>query len=155
MYRAMRILPAIAGFLFFAGADLSWGKDVHFVAREFEGDRSVWHTDTVLLERSLDPDEHLTFVLDNPTNTEHAFVMPGVQRITREHVRTPEQSVDIPEPIRIPYVEPVTVTVKPGERKHIRIHAGELLASKSVGKAFRFFCTIHKDVHQSGAIYVM
>ncbi|WP_447979002.1 hypothetical protein [Candidatus Nitrospira bockiana] len=155
MQRSTCVVAALTGLVLFSAGELSWGKDVHFVAREFEGDRSVWHTDTVLLDRAVDATEDLTFILENPTQTEHAFVMPGVERIVREQVLTPEQSVDIPEAIRIPYVEPLTVTVKPGERKHIRIHVTDLLAAKSTGKAFRFFCTIHKDVHQSGSLYVM
>ncbi len=133
----------------------SWGKDVHFVARDFEGNRSVWHTDSMLLERPGDRAEDLTFVLENPTDAEHAFVMPGVQLITREQVLMPESGSDIAEPMRIPYVEPMKVTVKPGESKRLRVHATDLFAPKSTGVAFRFFCTIHKDVHQAGSMFVM
>lgn len=156
----MMYLPRIS-FALFTGlfllsfSDLSWGKEIQFVARDFSGDQSVWQTDSLLVERLADKTEELVFVLENPTSAEHAFVMPGVQMITREQVLTPEQTGDIIEPIRIPYVEPLTVTVKPGESKRLRVHAAGLFAPKSNGVPFRFFCTIHKDVHQAGSLFVM
>jgi hypothetical protein len=148
-------LAVLTGLLLLNFSDLSWGKDIHFVARDFEGNRSVWHTDSMLLERPADREEVLTFVLENPTDTEHAFVMPGAQMITREQILMPESGSDISEPMRIPYVEPMTVTVKPGESKRLRVHASDLFAPKSMGVAFRYFCTIHKDVHQAGSMFVM
>ncbi|MER3422411.1 MAG: hypothetical protein C4293_03455 [Nitrospiraceae bacterium] len=137
-------------------ADIGWGKEIHFTARDVEGDKAVWHTDTVLLEHEeISGSGELVFVLNNPTAMEHAFVMPGVHLITRERILTPEQSVDIPATIRIPYVEPLALTIKPGESKRIRVNATDFLGVKAVGKAFRFFCTIHKDIHQSGSLYAM
>ncbi|WP_447979003.1 hypothetical protein [Candidatus Nitrospira bockiana] len=135
--------------------ELDRNKAVHFVARDFQGADSVWHTDTILLERSVDPEEGLVFVLDNPTETVHTFVMPDVQRIVRERVLRPEQSVDIPEPIRVAYVEPLIVTINPGERKQVRVHAVDLFARRSVGRAFRYFCSIHKDIHLARPLYVL
>lgn len=156
----MTYLPRISsalftGLLLLSFTGQSWGKDVRFVARDFSGDQSVWQTDSTLLERPTDKTEELVFILENPTNAEHAFVMPSVQMITREQVLTPEQMVDILEPMRIPYVEPLSVTVKPGESKRLRVHATDLFSSKSTGVAFRFFCTIHKDMHQAGSMFVM
>jgi hypothetical protein len=136
-------------------ADWSWGMEVHFVATEFKDNRPIWRTDTVLLERSFDRTEDLIFVLENPTTAEHAFVMPGVQFITREHTVWPESGSDIAEPIRLVYAQAATVTVKPGERKRVRVHSGDLLASKSAGQAFRYYCEIHKDIHLAGSLYVM
>jgi hypothetical protein len=133
----------------------SWAKDVIFIARDFDGREAVWQSDAVLLEQFRDSEEELTFILDNPTTSEHAFVMPGVKVITREVVLTPEQSADIQVAMPLSYVEPLTVTVKAGERKTMRIHAGELLAAKSAGKSFRYFCPIHKDLHRSGELFVM
>jgi hypothetical protein len=139
----------------FTSVEAVWSMEVHFVAREFRAGKPIWHTDTVLLERSLAGDEYLTFVLENPTSAEHAFVMPGAQRITREQILTPESSVDIPEPMTLYYTEPMTVTVKPGERRLVKVLAAGLLAPKSAGQAFRYYCEIHKDVHLAGSIYVM
>jgi hypothetical protein len=144
----------LSGFLMSLG-NPSWAKEVRFVASNSEGERAVWHTDTVMLEQSTDLDEDITFILENPTSVQHAFVMPGAQCVTRERIMTPEQYVDIDEPIRMTNVEPLAVTVKPGESKRIPVHAMGLLTDKSVGKQLRFFCTIHKDLHQAGSIYVM
>lgn len=156
MTRVTRFSFALgAGLLLMSWGIPSWGKDVHFVARDFDGNQSVWQTDSLLIERPTDRAEEVTFILENPTDAEHAFVMPGVQMITRERIVGPEHSSDIPEPMRIPYVEPLTVTVKPGESKRLKVHAADLFAAKSNGVPFRFFCTIHKDVHQAGSMYVM
>lgn len=138
-----------------AAAGAAWSAEVHFVAREFQAGQPIWHTDTVLLERSFTGDEDLTFVLDNPTSAEHAFVMPGVQLIAREQILRPESSPDIWEPMRLFYTEPLTVTVKPGERRLVKVHATGLLVPKSAGRAFRYYCEIHKDVHLAGSLYVM
>lgn len=156
----MTYLPRISfalftGLLLLSFTGQSWGKDVRFVARDFSGDQSVWQTDNLLLDRLTDKTEELVFILENPTSAEHAFVMPSVQLITREQVLTPEQTGDISEPIRIPYVGPLSVIVKPGESKRLRVHATDLFSPKSAGVAFRFFCTIHKDVHQAGSLFVM
>jgi hypothetical protein len=151
---ALASLAAFTGLLVSFAAP-SWAKEVRFVASNSEGERAVWRTDTALLEQSTDMEEDITFILENPTLVEHAFVMPGVQVVTRERIMTPEQYVDIVEPVRMADVEPLAVTVKPGQSKRIQIHAVGLLTEKSVGKQFRFFCTIHKDLHQAGSIYVM
>lgn len=133
----------------------AWSKEVYFVAREFQAGQPIWHTDTVLLERSLAMDEALTFVLDNPTSAEHAFVMPGAELITREQILSPESHPDIWEPMRLFYTGPLTVTVKPGERRLVKVHAAGLLAPKSAGRAFRYYCEIHKDIHLAGSLYAM
>jgi hypothetical protein len=148
-------LGFFTGLLLLNFSGVSWGKDIQFVARDFSGNQSVWQTDSTLVERPTDRTEELTFVLENPTSAEHAFVMPGVQMITREQVFGPENSSDMPERMSIPYVEQLTVTVKPGETKRLRVHAADLFAPKSSGVPFRFFCTIHKDVHQAGSLFVM
>jgi len=149
-------LFSLTGLLLGGIGGIGWGKEIHFTARDVEGDKAVWHTDTVLLEHEeISGSGELVFVLNNPTTTEHAFFIPGVQQITWERVSTPEQLVDIPEPVPMRYTHPLWVTVKLGETKRIRVNEIDFLGSKTVGKGFRFFCTIHKDVHQSGTLYVM
>lgn len=148
-----RSILVVGALLTAAGA--AWSKEVHFVAQEFQSGRPIWHTDTVLIERSFARDEELTFVLDNPTSAEHTFVMPGVELITREQILTPESSPDIWEPMRLYYTGPLAVTVKPGERRQVKVHAAGLLTQKSAGQAFRYYCEIHKDVHLAGSLYAM
>lgn len=133
----------------------SWGKDVQFVARDFSENQSVWQSDNTLLEQPINKDEDLFFVLENPTSAEHTFVMPGVQMVAREHLLSPEQTGDIVEPIRLEYTEPMNVTVKPGESKRVRVHKTGLFSQQSKGIAYRFFCSIHKDLHQAGSLFVM
>jgi hypothetical protein len=133
----------------------SWSKEVQFVATEPQGNQPIWRTDTVLLERAFDKEEDLIFILNNPTNAEHTFAMPGVQFVTREHVVWPESGSDLAEPIRLVYAQSLTVTVKPGERKRVRVDGISLLADKSAGQAFRYYCEIHKDIHLAGSLYVM
>lgn len=138
-----------------SAAESAWGTEVYFTARETPSDQPIWHTDTVLLERAFAGAGDLTFVLDNPTRAEHAFVMPGADLITREHILWPGSTPDIVEPIPLYYTEPLTVTVKPGERKLVRVYAGGLLSRKSAGQAFRYYCEIHKDVHLARFLYVL
>lgn len=145
----------LAVLVLFVATEQSWSKEVHFVATDLQGNQPIWRTDTVLLERAFDKEEDLIFILNNPTSTEHTFVMPGVQFITREHTVWPESGSDVAEPIRLVYAQSLTVTVKPGERKRVRVDGINLLASKSAGQAFRYYCEIHKDVHLAGSLYVM
>lgn len=151
--RSIRVGLFVVPFL--AGAVEAHSQEVHFVAREFQANRPVWHTETMLLERSIGDEEDLVFVLTNPTSAEHAFVIPGVQRVTKERILTPESSPDIPWPMTLVYAEPLSVTVKPGETKRVKIHAAALLAPKSAGQAFRYYCEIHKDVHLAGSLFVL
>jgi hypothetical protein len=131
------------------------GKEIRFTAGDVRHAGPVWRADTVLLDRWLDRHGDLIFVLENPTETEHAFVMPGVQRVTGERTLTPESSPDLPWPVSLVYTEPVAVMVKPGQRMSLRIHAGDLLAAQSSGKAFPFFCAIHRDLPKAEVLYVM
>jgi hypothetical protein len=145
----------LAVLVLFVATEQSWSKEVHFVAAESPGNQPIWRTDTVLLERAFDKEEDLIFILNNPTSAEHTFVMPGVQFITREHVVRPESGSDLAEPIRLIYAQSVTVVVKPGERKRVRVDGISLLADKAAGQAYRYYCEIHKDIHLAGSLYVM
>ncbi len=152
MFLARTILAALVQLLV---TEQSWSKEVHFVATESQGNRPIWRADTVLLERALDKEEDLIFLLINPTTAEHTFSMPGVQFVTREHVVWPESGSDLAEPIRLVYAQSLTVTVKPGERKRVRVDGISLMADKSAGQAYRYYCEIHQDIHLAGSLYVM
>ncbi|MEX5213364.1 MAG: hypothetical protein NW703_04290 [Nitrospiraceae bacterium] len=136
-------------------AEPSWSKEVHFVAAESQENQPIWRTDTVLLERAFDKEEDLIFILTNPTSVEHTFAMPGVQFVTREHVLWPESGSDLAEPIRLVYAQSMTVAVKPGERRRVRVDGISLLADKAAGQAARYYCEIHKDIHLAGSLYIM
>lgn len=130
-------------------------KHVRFVAGEVSAKQPVWFSDTALLDRWSDLSGDLIFILENPTDHHHTFTMPGIQVITGERIATPESHGDIVEPIAMVSIAPLSVIVKPGESRHVRIHATDLRHTKSTGMAFRYFCTIHRDVRQAGSLYLI
>ncbi len=87
-------------------AALGHATEFHFVVKDLGERRATWVPGEVVIHRSTELADGLVFVLENPTNTTHAFaayglfeeVMGAQGSITRKPLRvnvTPEDSVRV------------------------------------------------------------
>jgi uncharacterized cupredoxin-like copper-binding protein len=108
----------------------------------------------VLIDQESDLKGGVTFVLHNPTKVEHAFAVHGLYELVMEKGTTMVDPGVEAEKMNYS-LKPINVTLAPGEKKKIQISTAELRGDHAVGKHFRYFCPIHRDVHIGGSIYVV
>lgn len=135
-------------------ASASWAGEFHFVASELGAGEAIWEPNVVLIDQSTDLKGGLTFILHNPTKTEHAFAVHGLYELVMEKgTMMVDPGVEVE---KMNYsLKPINITVAPGEKKQFYVNTTELRGEHAVGKHFRYFCPIHKDVHVGGSIYVV
>ena len=128
--------------------------EIHFVAGELSKDHAIWHPGEVIIDGKTDLKDGLVFVLENPTNLEHAFAVQGLMEETTE-----KRSIEVTpgggdvEMMDFKY-RPIRVTLPPHTTKRIRVGTEPLEGAQAEGRRFRYFCPIHKDMHLAGSIYV-
>jgi hypothetical protein len=138
----------------FAGPALA--REFRFIAGEIAPDRAVWHPEVLMIEQTTDLNKDgLVFVLENPTSVEHEFMVPGMYQIVGKTKRTTVEDPDIPSTMTMHTLEPLRVKVGPKETKKVQVSTHELSGPREVGRHFRFFCPLHKDVHLGGSIYIV
>lgn len=137
----------------FTGAKATAGE-VRFVAADVVEGRAIWEPSVAMIDQSTDLKGGLVFILENASKFEHAFAVEGLYELVLEKERG---HVDVGVEIEaMNYtLKPIRVAVAPKETKRIAINTAELESARNLGKRFRYFCPIHKDVHLAGSIYVV
>ncbi len=150
--RSMMVLGTLIGTL---TAGHAAAGEVRFIAAPLAEGRAIWEPTVVLIDQNEDFKGGLVFVLDNPTKTEHSFAVHGLHEMvmTKEPIKTDPAAG---ESAMMSYtLRPIRVTVPPGETKRITVDTSPLDGHHGVGRHFKFYCPIHRDVHLGGSIYIV
>ena len=110
--------------------------EFHFIVHDVEGGAAAWSPREVIIHKSIDLEEGLIFVLENPTPRTHVFEAPGL--FEQVIVEGSENKT----------VKPMRVYVAPGETVHVQVSTEDLNrvpeTDVSEAQAFQFFCPLHK-----------
>lgn len=138
------VTAALAG----GPAELStaWAAEFHFAAQDLGENRAVWLPGEVVIHKSTELQDGLVFVLENPTNSTHAFAAYGLfEEITgaRGEIST----------------KPLRVNVTPDDSVRIQVSTAQfeaILGGSGPKEEYPFFCPLHKgDAHLGGTIRVV
>ncbi len=143
---------ALSGALIAATPAASAGE-IQFLATSPGEGATIWEPTTVLIDQREDLKGGLVFVVKNLTKVEHAFAVQGLYEL----ILTKEtEQVDVGVEVeKMNYtLKPIRLNVPAGQTKRIRVNTAELQGPHALGKRFRVFCPIHKDIHLGGSIYV-
>ncbi len=127
-------------------------EEFMFVAQELGKKTVIWLPSIVVIEAATDLEGGLVFILDNPTNKEHAFAVHGFFEMIAA-----EEGKEIVQSDPASYVlKPLRVKIDPRGTKRIRVASEMLEGHRSAGQRFKVFCPIHaRQVHINGAIWVI
>ena len=120
-------------------------KEITFVARDVEDQQAVWLPGEIVIHRSVDFAEPLTFRFANPTARTHVFEAPGLFESVEE------SGVHITRPVRI--------TIAPDESEQIVVDRNRMASDAMAGEGetvtYRFYCPLHRaDDDMGGKIVV-
>lgn len=125
---------------------LAGAAEFHFVAEERAEKQAAWVPQEVVIHRSMEMQDGLVFVLENPTDRTHAFAAHGLF----------EQVMDAQGEIT---TKPLLVNVTPEDTVLVQVSTAQfegLSLSSGQGEEFPFFCPLHKgDAHLGGTIHVV
>ncbi|NGZ02928.1 MAG: hypothetical protein CV090_07760 [Nitrospira sp. WS238] len=95
----------------------------------------------------------MTFILENLTKEEHAFVVRDMFEMTAE--KTKEAVALEEEAGMIYHLKSIRVTLPAGETKRIAVSTAQFEGARVTGpgQLFRVWCPLHKDRHLGGHIY--
>ncbi len=127
--------------------------EFRFVAGKVADGRAIWEPTSVVIDQSTDLKDGVAFVLENPTDKTHGFVDEGLYEYIPMKVKE-QVDVGVETEVMTYDLRPIRVTVAPKETKKIIVHTAQLEGHQAMGRAFRYFCHLHKDVHLGGAIFV-
>ncbi|WP_447979006.1 hypothetical protein [Candidatus Nitrospira bockiana] len=149
------VLWVAAGVFLVSAAPLpnATGAEYRFVARSPSTDHPIWEPVSDVIDLSQVPKEDIVLVLENPTDTAHAFVMPQLRLVTHERVITPVESM-VPADTVVQYTAPVRVTVEPGTVSRIRLSDGGFKARQDYSETIVFFCPLHKSSKAGSVSFV-
>ena len=119
----------------------AFAKELHFVVRDVEGDQALWFPQEVLIHRSTDLTEPLSFRLENPSPRTHVFEAPGLFESFEE------EGIISTRPLRITIASEETMLVVV-DRDRL---ADDVVGSEGATKTYRFFCPLHRNDTETGS----
>jgi len=134
-------------------ADSASAAEQRFIVGELSKEGAIWHPNMVFLDSSVNLKEGLTFVLENPTDRVHSFVVEGLyEEIPVKTKETVEPGVEVE--VMTYQLRPIRVIVPPTETKRVRVNTAPLEKPYAMGQHFKFHCHLHENVHLGGVIFV-
>ncbi len=127
-------------------------EEFTFVAQELGKRTAIWLPSLVVIEAAMDLEGGLVFIVENPTNKEHAFAVHGLF----EMVEAEEDKAIVESDPATYLLKPLRFKIDPQGTKRVRVGTEMLEGRRSAGQRFKFFCPIHsRRTHINGAIWVV
>ncbi len=139
---------------------LGWGMtsmtdaatELRFVVADLAKDLAIWHPNFMYI-RPKDLKERLVFILENPTDNLHSFVVEDLFEeipMTIREMVAPGKDIEV----KTYSLQPIGVIIPPRETK--RVHVNTILLERASGndQHFRFYCHVHESEHVGGVIFV-
>lgn len=127
--------------------------ELRFIVGELSKEGAIWHPNMVFIDSTLNLKEGLFFILENPTDKAHSFVVEGLfEEIPVKTKEVVEPGVEVE--VMTYQLKPIRVIIPPKQTQRIRVNTKPFEQPYAMGHHFKFHCHLHESVHLGGVIFV-